>query len=282
MPKLIDIYRAYRDERAVAVHATTLASDYARDEKWLERCPYQDLGQLREAMTWTLQQTPRKSAIKVAARIKSVARWATSEDVALLERNTVRNFPFPKPEQREDVVVIPDRELPLLFCGLEAIGDQSQYARVARLMGQTALRTGEAFAIHLGDIRGAQLEVHRNMTLTHGLKNSTKTNRRRKVPLNPVALDIIERQRPYAQDGFLFPIHRDAFGSFWDRRVKRMVEQGVLTRKYRPYDLRHTTISHWLQRGVSVQQAARWAGNSAQIIFQHYAGVTTEIEMPVI
>lgn len=282
MPSLIQLYRSYRDERAVAVHATTLAADYAQVEKWLSRCPYQELGELRQAMTWTLQQEPRKSAVKVASRIKSVARWASSEDVGLLERNTVANYRFPKRTQPEEIVVIPPRELPLLFCGLEAYGDQAQYARLARFMFQTCMRTGEVFAVHVDDISGTSLLVHRNWTLTHGLKSSTKTNRRRKLPLNAAALEIIEQQRPLAVDGFLFSVNRDAFGSFWSRRVKRMVEQGVLSRRYRPYDLRHTSISMLIEAGASVPQVASIAGNSSDVIWRHYAGVSTAFEMPVL
>jgi len=51
---------------------------------------------------------------------------------------------------------------------------------------------------------------------------------------------------------------------------------------YRPYDLRHVAISRWLEAGIPVTQAAQWAGNTSEVIWKHYAGSTTEYEMPVL
>jgi len=52
--------------------------------------------------------------------------------------------------------------------------------------------------------------------------------------------------------------------------------------RYRPYDLRHVAISRWLEAGIPVAQAAQWAGNTSEVIWKHYAGNTTEYEMPVL
>lgn len=280
MPELLELFRGYRDERAVAVHATTLHTDYAQAEKWLERCPHQAPQDGRKAMTWILQQPGPKARIKVAARLKSVYRWAL--ETGQLEHNPVANYKFPKAPQTEEVVVIPRRETPLLIAGLERYGNVPSYSSVVAFMLQTGMRTGEVFAAQLDDIDGNELVVHQNMTLTHGLKGSTKTNRRRRVPLNAVAKGILEKMTPIAINGFLFPYNRYSFASFFAERVTSMVEQGVLSRRYRPYHCRHTAISFWLESGASIQQVASWAGNSAEVCWKHYAGVTTAFEMPVL
>ncbi|WP_026208685.1 site-specific integrase [Catelliglobosispora koreensis] len=41
--------------------------------------------------------------------------------------------------------------------------------------------------------------------------------------------------------------------------------------KAREYDLRHFAISFWLLAGVSISQAAAWAGNSESVIWAFYA-----------
>ncbi|MFL6112630.1 MAG: hypothetical protein ACJ786_14945, partial [Catenulispora sp.] len=39
----------------------------------------------------------------------------------------------------------------------------------------------------------------------------------------------------------------------------------------RPYDLRHTCLSTWLNAGIAPQQVAEWAGNSVAILLRIYA-----------
>ncbi|MFB6436794.1 hypothetical protein ACFCVY_08420 [Streptomyces sp. NPDC056411] len=41
---------------------------------------------------------------------------------------------------------------------------------------------------------------------------------------------------------------------------------------HRPYDLRHTCITNWLNVGVPVAEVARRAGNSPEVIHRRYEG----------
>ena len=56
----------------------------------------------------------------------------------------------------------------------------------------------------------------------------------------------------------------------------------VVTHLYRPYDLRHTSISRWIEAGIPVAQVASWAGNTADVIWRHYANTTQTYEIPVL
>lgn len=275
-------WAAFQAERAVTLCATSMATDYAQTASWLERCPIQELERGREIMGWIWAQEPNKSARRVAMYLKTLYRWAASEDVALVNRNPVASYKFPKKPQGEDeVIVIPRSELPFLFAGLSSKCRKARpWHLAAEAMLQTGARTGELFAARWEDIKGERLLIHQNMTLTHGLKASTKTNRKRWVPLNATMRGILE-ELPRTSE-FLFPWNRQAFQSFFKDRVNKLVEQGVLSQRYRPYDLRHTAISGWLEAGIPITQTANWAGNSAQVIWAHYANTTSEYEMPVL
>nr|WP_319732203.1 hypothetical protein [Streptomyces sp. MB09-01] len=48
----------------------------------------------------------------------------------------------------------------------------------------------------------------------------------------------------------------------------------------RPYDLRHTCITNWLNAGVPVAEVARRAGNSPEVIHQRYEGCIDGHEEP--
>jgi integrase len=145
---------------------------------------------------------------------------------------------------------------------------------------QTGLRTGEVRALRWADITGDKLTVHANYTLTHGLKHSTKTNKVRTVQLNAKALAVLEQLS--RENEYLFPWSRESFQSLFDQRMRPLYRQGLISHKYRPYDLRHTAISRWLSTDVQLALAAKWAGNTRDVLVKHYLGVTEEQPMPVL
>jgi integrase len=282
MTTLLEAWCRFRDERAVSLCATSLATDYAQAERWLSRCPVQELERGREVITWVLTQEPPKAALRVGMFVKSLYRWAASTDVALVAVNPVASFRFPKKPQRdEDIVVIPKAELETVIAGLrQRRKGAPQWDLWAQFMLQTGMRTGEVRALTAADVTAGKALVHANYTLTHGLKASTKTNRKRVVPLNEVARATLERTG--AQDGFYFPWNRYAFQSFFAKRMQKLHSEGRISKRYRPYDLRHTAISGWLEAQVPVAQAASWAGNTAEVIWKHYANATADYDMPIL
>ncbi len=63
------------------------------------------------------------------------------------------------------------------------------------------------------------------------------------------------------------------------RRTRQAADGGLLTERAwgsagreRPYDLRHTCITTWLNAGVPVAEVARRAGNSPEVIHRRYEG----------
>jgi hypothetical protein len=83
-------------------------------------------------------------------------------------------------------------------------------------------------------------------------------------------------------DEYIFPWNRCAFQSFFRDKVDQLHSAGLVKYRYRPYDLRHVAISRWLEAGIPVTQAAAWAGNTSEVIWKHYAGVTQDFAMPVL
>jgi integrase len=248
--------------------------------RWLQRCPQQELAQGRQVLAWTLTQQPPKAARRVAMYLKSFYGWAASEDVALIERNPIASFRMPKlPQGDDEIIVIPRREIPFVLIALER-NRQPNWSLYADWMLQTAMRTGEVRALRWCDIKGNRILVHQNFTLTHGLKGSTKTNRQRWVPLNERAQAILEQLD--RSDEYLFPWKRYTFQSYFRDRMQVAHGAGLIERRYRPYDLRHTAISRFLEAGIPVAQVAAWCGNSSEVIWKHYAGVSQEYEIPVV
>lgn len=290
-PTLHALWERFSAERSHTLCATTIATDYARVAKHLERCPVQELHRGREAMAWALGIEPRPTGRKVAMYVKAALAYAAQPDVGLLERSPVESFKMPRRkhgEAQSDVIVVQREEVQPLLLALEPQrhrGVQRNWRLVSDFMLQTGMRTGEVFALTMGDIRGDRALVHSNMTLTHGLHNSTKTGRKRSVPLNSRALEIVESLDLISDFEYLWPggsQARKAYQAHFRRTADRLYEEGHIAARYRPYDLRHTAITRWLEAGIPVAQCARWAGNSTAVIFAHYVGVTEEADMPVL
>jgi integrase len=283
MPGLSETWNQFFAERSISLSPSSICTDYAQTTKWLNRCPIQDLDQGRQVIIWILGQKPTKSARRVCMFTRSMYRWASSEDVGILSRNPVANFKMPKaPQEDNEITVIPKDELTLIMIALASKNHHRsvRWDLFAEFMLQTGMRTGEVRALKWSDIEHEEnrVLVHSNYTLTHGLKNSTKTNKRRWVPLNTKAQEIV---RELSKDNdYLFPWNRYAFQTYFRLKVDQLHEAGLVKKRYRPYDLRHVAISRWLETGIPVTQAAAWAGNTSEVIWKHYAGVTQKFEMP--
>jgi len=279
---LCSAWERFKKERAISLSVTSLCTDYQQVTRWLARCPVQDVTEGREVLLWVLGQEPLQSARRVTMFVRSMYRWAASDDVGLLVRNPVANFKLPKAPQRDhEVTIIPREEVPLVMAALQqGSAGGPNWSLYAEWMLQTGMRTGEVRALRWDDLDNARVRVHSNFTLTHGLKNSTKTNRARWVPINPKAAAVLERLP--REDDFIFPWNRATFQKVFRSRVDRLHAAGQLSARYRPYDLRHVAISRWLEAGIPVAQAAQWAGNTSEVIWKHYANVTQEWEMPVL
>lgn len=83
-----------------------------------------------------------------------------------------------------------------------------------------------------------------------------------------------------ARDGRIFQNERgDVLGtsSYWRvwqeaRPIALPPDKACSPLGQRPYDLRHTCITNWLNAGVPVAEVARRAGNSPEVIHRRYEG----------
>jgi integrase len=283
MTTLSQLWSAFVEERSISLCPTSLTSDYKQVGKWLARCPIQDINDARKVMIWVLGEKPVLTSRRVAMYTKSMYKWAAQEDVAIVTRNPLASFKMPKaPQREEEIIVIPRNETGLVLAALEAklTYRSVNWSWYTEFMLQTAMRTGEVRAARWDDIKENKLLVHQNYTLTHGLKNSTKTNKRRWVPLNNRCQEILA-ELPREND-FIFPWNRLAFQSYFRKKLSPLHEAGLISHVYRPYDCRHTAISRWIEAGIPVPQVANWAGNTSEVIFKHYCNSTQEYEMPVL
>ncbi|MFD4998489.1 tyrosine-type recombinase/integrase [Streptomyces buecherae] len=105
----------------------------------------------------------------------------------------------------------------------------------------------------------------------------------RPVPIPPVLVAILRKhisEHGTAKDGRLFSNERgDVVGtsSYWRvweeaREFALPPDRAASPLAGRPYDLRHTCITRWLNAGVPIAEVARRVGNSPEVIHRRYHG----------
>lgn len=285
---ILELWDAFALERSVTITGSTPHTTYPFVRRWVAKCPFQDPAQLRLALVWVLKEAPAKSAKVVAQYVKAMAEWGANEDVRLLERNPVATFRLPKTiSTGAEPVVLSSDAVITIVAGLRSAnrrGD-ARWDLVAEFMLQTGLRTCEAFGLEwpLVDTARCRAHIRQSMLVKTGLRQATKTGKERYVPLNERALWVLRQLEPITGEGdFLFPWNANVYMHSFRKITKRLEAAGELPRAYRPYDLRHTHISRLLEAGIPVAQVARWAGNSPQTIWRHYAATVSNYEMPVL
>lgn len=283
MNTLSELWVQYQKEKTLALASGTVRHDYNQVAKWLENCPIQEPKRGREILVWILSQQPEKSARKIAVYVKSLYKWASSEDVEYLEKNYVRSFQLPKSKQKnEDIIVIPTNEVKPFMTGLIGPRVGKKWYLFSEFLLQTGMRPGEARALLWSDIKDKHISVSKTQDMCGELKLSTKTNRSRLVPINEKCRDILKECKIVFSDDYIFPINRRTYVDFFKVKATDMCNVGITTNVYRPYDLRHTAISAWIENNIPVNQCAKWAGNSPEVIWSHYCNVRNEFEIPEI
>ncbi|MFI1440923.1 tyrosine-type recombinase/integrase [Streptomyces fructofermentans] len=105
----------------------------------------------------------------------------------------------------------------------------------------------------------------------------------RPVPIPPMLVAMLRAhiaEFGVAKDGRLFANERGAVlgtSSYWRvwqeaRPIALPPDKVESPLAHRPYDLRHTCITNWLNAGVPVAEVARRAGNSPEVIHRRYEG----------
>jgi integrase len=113
-------------------------------------------------------------------------------------------------------------------------------------------------------------------------KHRAEGETRGPIPVPPVQVRLFRRHLDEfgtGKDGRLFRgVRADVVPGETIRKVFGRARERVLTAKEqdsplmkRPYDLRHTCLSTWLNAGIPPKQVAEWAGNSLDVLLKTYA-----------
>jgi len=165
----------------------------------------------------------------------------------------------------------------------------SHYYFFMRFMSLTGCRPSEAIGIRWEDIEFENGRIRFSESLSKNQltgkreRKATKTGKVRYTPMSSHLVSLMTVHK-WGENptGLIFTTPDGCViddSNFLAREWKpRLKSAGVRYRS--PYNLRHTFISHALQRGVDVVTVASWVGNSPKVIYEHYAGLVDNAPMP--
>ena len=183
--------------------------------------------------------------------------------------------PF-SPEERDSII----RALKAL---------NSDYAALVEFMFRTGCRPSEAIGLQWRHISTdfKSITFEQSVTVSENglvVKQGLKTQQKRVFPCGKDLTTFLKSRAPEQIDReqFIFKsptgklIDFDNFSNrSWHPTLKRM---DIKQRK--PYQMRHTFITHCINSGMNAKDVAILVGNSTEVIYKHYMGKTKGLTAP--
>ena len=166
-------------------------------------------------------------------------------------------------------------ELTAILKGFRANRYYGYYADFVEFLFSTGCRTGEAIGLRWAHLSEDCSKVWIGESVSRGIRKATKTNRAREFRLNQRLSQMLRARRlaSHQSDGPVFPALKggtiDA-RNFRNRAWVTVLEAAEVPYR-KPYNTRHTFISHALAQGINPITIAQMTGHDPEILFRHYA-----------
>lgn len=160
-----------------------------------------------------------------------------------------------------------------------------QWGKLLAVLGPAdAIRA--AFALHVG-MRASEI-ANARWSWVQGIRKdamsirvpASKSAKARAVPLNNVALELLEQARvKWPESDYIFGNHRTSQTNNWPRRVRAACEKAGIT-SIDFHGLRRSAGAHWLASGIPMHIVSLWLGHrSIETTMKHYAGIADRDSM---
>jgi len=194
------------------------------------------------------------------------------------------------PKQRPESFTL--KEISAIVQKFRSDPELNHYADYVEFKFGCGLRTGEAAALLWRHCSPECDRIWIGESLSNGSRKSTKTNKARTVPLTPRLQQLLLDRRStiaHEPDDLIFtstngcamayrPASYDS-KNFCNRYWKpALAELGIDYRK--PYNTRHTLISHGLEAGMNPVAIAALTGHDVRTLYENYAGLVNPPRLP--
>jgi integrase len=286
---LIDLWDAYLIHKTTFVRPSTMCG-HAAYTNLVKKCPF-EVDEGRKIYKWLLSVTTPYMTKQTIANLRRMSDWCIKE--GLISNNSFIDLSTPKSKgQRSYETINPfsASERDQIIETFRTYKHYNHHALMVEFMFFIGCRPCEAIALRWEDaskdyrtltfVQSGTRSKTSKTVITSGLKTQIK----RKINLNDRLTDILKRQRARRIDStYVFPSMSGGVLNWphfnchpWVECLKQLPD--IEYRK--PYEMRHTFITLALRSGMPVADIAAIVGNSADIIYKHYAGVSRDLIVP--
>lgn len=228
--------------------------------------------QSTEFAGWLKPQAKAETQRRKLEAIKACWDWAIDNGY-LTENPWTETTKLIKPPIQERPKPFTSEEVKLILEGFK-----QQYPRLlpfVQFLFGTGCRIGEARGLRWSDLSadGQRCQIASQLTRA-GKRKDPKNRKIRNLCLPDTLSKLLLSLKPQATNELVFtwnengnPIDEHMFYKRWAWILK---DKGIPHRK--PYNSRHTFISHALERGISPMLIAQQTGHNPKVLFEHYAG----------
>lgn len=286
-----EVWEKYTDYKKPNLALHTLSSKYRSVEAMLKAWekPINNKQDAIDLRDWKLEDCKAETVKTYFQLLKSSYDWAV--EMGLVSENY---FSKVEVKTNKEMDKEPDpfsaTERDAIIEAFSTSTHYSRYTSYVKFLFMTGCRPAEAVGLKWKHISKdyQTITFSESVTIVSGKKiqKGTKTGKSRKFPCNESLRLLLKSIKPENcnPESSIFDIRPDNFqrrawqgyknrhGHQIDGIVTQLIKQGKVDHYRPPYCTRHTFITLALENGLDAKDVARLVGNSAQIIYKHYAG----------
>ena len=301
---LSKLYKQYIDTKRPSIRPGTWKNNYLVMWGHIRRSPFADIDPELETTGYAQKLFDRASqtltpdtCYRLMVQLNACLKWAIESKRIKLTRSPFEGMAtkarklIKKSEDEEtDINPFTSTERDTIIKAFQAHPCYSHYYPYVYFCFYVGCRPSEAIALTWNDISDdlSQITFKSAVVAGEGGKqkcSGLKTQKKRTFPCNRQVREILSQVRQTGKNanaqvftsvtGKVIDI--GYFRSIW---VKVLDELGIEYRK--PYQMRHTFITLYLDAGLDAKDIGKLVGNSPAMIYKHYAGHRTGLSLPEI
>lgn len=296
---LLELWLMYKEDNRGRVAKTTQNNLWKLCDRLLKKIDYRAL-ELKEANLFV------KSSLEIYAASTMHTLFRTCIDPCvnlavrkkLIEDNPYQIISLPKMQKKRIQCYEPEEVRAIIhaFYSDKYTADKSRYpdsyyAPMVEILALTGCRPEEIHALTWDDIKHGKnktqiiiRKVYSNGVFMEGTKNKVD----RIFPCNKQLANLINRiPKIENEHNLVFPSPKGKYITqrnfrcrFWDKITNSLVAEGLISKRLKPYCLRHSFITRLIREGVDIATVASLSGNSPRMIMDNYLASNDKFDLP--
>ncbi|MEL7038676.1 MAG: tyrosine-type recombinase/integrase [Cyanobacteria bacterium J06592_8] len=301
---LAQIYEQYIETRHSRVRPGTWKNNYQVMLNHIKRSPFAEVdpndestGYAQKFFDWASQKLTPDTCRRLMTQLNACINWAIESKRVELVRSPfegmatkARKLIKASEEEETDINPFTRSERDAIIEAFKTHPQHSHYYSYVCFCFYVGGRPSEVIALTWSDIAEDLSQINFSKAIVAGVGGKQKceglkTQKKRTFPCNCQVKEILSqvgRTNRKANTQVFTSVTGKVIDIGYFREIwqKILDELGIEYRK--PYQMRHTFITLCIEAGLDAKDIAKLVGNSAGIIYKHYAGYKAGLSVPEI